>query len=707
MTYPGNPSLSMAVKDRVLSTFQQTVTLFKQGRMDEIAAGCNLILQMDPMFDPAKKLLEKVRNPALPLDVDSLLPAETADLGQARQAMVDRDFERVVHITTEILTDDLMNDEARILADEARDKMEAAPFVEQFARKCEQQLAAGNFPAARSDLEKARALDPTHPTVVRIAQSIAARESQGAPPPASGATPSFVVDDAARQATGRGTAAASDFGFTFEEEKPNQVASFEGFSFDSPAAAAPEPGSFGGFSFDAPAAPPPAPPPAAPAGGGFDFATASISTSPDDQKKIDQYLADGDRALAAGDYQQAIDLWSRIFLIDVTSEQASDRIEQAKAKRRELEQKIEPTLSSATAAFDRKDYDRARSGFEDVLRTDPQNPAARDYLARINDAASAPPPPDLSYLPPSDSLDVGFFEEEELSGSYETPLMPPDPAPAADAKGVKKSGAAKTVQPSSGRKLPMGAIAAILGLLLVGAGGWFVWSRFMNTPEATPGASQTVLARATALAAAGKYDQAIALLQDVKPDDPNHDKALSMIADLQQKKSTSARMIDGMPAAQFYDQKILAARTAIEGHDYAAAKRAFEDAMRVKPLPPDLKPLYDSASQQVAKLDSARTLFAEGRYADAVASLEPLLQADPANKNIRRMIVDAHFNMGAVALQEEKLPDAIREFDEVLRTDPNDELARRSRELAARYDGQPRDLLYRIYVKYLPLRKDV
>ena len=36
--------------------------------------------------------------------------------------------------------------------------------------------------------------------------------------------------------------------------------------------------------------------------------------------------------------------------------------------------------------------------------------------------------------------------------------------------------------------------------------------------------------------------------------------------------------------------------------------------------------------------------------------------------------------------------------------DPNDDLAKRSRTLAERYSGQPKDLLYKIYVKYLPLR---
>src|SRR5207248_9976667 len=125
--------------------------------------------------------------------------------------------------------------------------------------------------------------------------------------------------------------------------QPSSTGGGGGFSFDSPAAP-----SSGGFSFDTPAAPasggfsfdtPQAA--KAPAAGQFDFSTAAVETSTDDQKKISQYLTDGDRAFESGDYQNAIDLWSRIFLIDVTNEQASERIERAKGKRRETEQQVE------------------------------------------------------------------------------------------------------------------------------------------------------------------------------------------------------------------------------------------------------------------------------------------------------------------------------------------------------------------------------
>ncbi len=709
------------MKERVLSTFQQTLALYRQGRTDEVTAGCNLLLQMDPMFDPAKKLLSKLHNPSLPIDLDTLLPSagprdDRTPMQHAREAMVARDFQRVIHLTSQILTDDLLNDEARILGDEAREKLEASPFVEQFARRADQSLANGNVASAKMELEKARALDPTHPDVVRVGQAIAARDSAPARPAAP--SPSFVVDEPKPAATGRSTAQAADFGFTFEEEKPAEVSfanfSFDtpaptDFSFDAPAAPKQEAPFGGGFSFDATPAAAPAPPP--PGNSEFDFTTASVNASEDDQRKIDQYLSDGDRAFEAGDYSQAIDLWSRIFLIDVTNDQASDRIERAKRKRREIEQQVETILASGIDAFERGDAAKAHAELTEVLRLDPRNSSAQEYLDRLAEAGSGggsapavrpaapPPPPDAQF-----GADL-FDDEIAIGGGFETPLIPPDPGTAAAAPAAAKT-KAKAAAPARGRKLPLGLIAIVLGVLVLGAGGWYAFQRMTagGGEVESSGEGDQIIGRASMLAKNGRFDQAIALLRDIKPGDPKHDEALVMIADLQKKKSTSAQLIDGVPAEQYYEQRVAAASAAFAAGDYTSAKAAFEQAMRVKGLPPDLRAKYDSASQQASKLDAAKALFAERRYAEAIANLQPLLEADPQNASIQRMIADAHFNLGAIALQEERIPDAIRELDEVLKVNPNDELARRSRELAVRYNGEPKDLLYKIYVKYLPLR---
>jgi tetratricopeptide (TPR) repeat protein len=715
-TYPGNASLSSAVKDRVLSTFQQAIALYKQGRTDEVAQGCDLILRMDPMFDPAKKLLEKTKNPSAPIDIDALLPAGSASdpLSEARTALAARDFQRANDLTAELLRNDFTNEEARVVNDTAREKLEAIPFVDQFIRKAETFARQGNSGAARAELDKARALDADHPGIRQIADSLTASES-AAPPPSfsSGGSPSFVVDTPTAAPAARGAAQATDFGFTFEEEKsaaPEQ--SFDAFRFDAPAPqapvsqpAAPTPFGSGGFSFDAPApAPAPTPsmaPPPAAESGGFDFSTAPTATSGDDQKKIQQYLTDGDRAATAGDYQQAIDLWSRIFLIDVTNDEASQRIENAKAKRREIESQVEALISAGELAYGRDD-ETARAKFSEALRLDPGNVTAHDNLERMTNTVAEGGAAGYEVpfaAPPPARADI-FEDDIAMSGSYDS-LKSQDSIPAKKVVKAKLPAAPAPAKQSSS----MGVVATIAGVVIAAALGWFLWSKYMAKPSYDPTTTMAAFHQAEALAGRGRFDEAIAKLGEVKPADPQHDKALEMIADLQHKKSQAAETVNGRPAAVVYNENLAAGRTAFEGHDYDSAKKAFDSAARIKALPPDMKVMYDSALQQSAKLEGAKSLFTDQKYQEAIANLDPLLQADPQNQSTRRMLVGAHFNLGAIALQEERLPDAVREFDNVLKNDPNDVIAKRSKELAERYAGQPKDLLYKIYVKYLPLRK--
>jgi lipoprotein NlpI len=97
-------------------------------------------------------------------------------------------------------------------------------------------------------------------------------------------------------------------------------------------------------------------------------------------------------------------------------------------------------------------------------------------------------------------------------------------------------------------------------------------------------------------------------------------------------------------------------------------------------------------------------LFTEGRYAAPITTLENLMEEDPENLSIRLLMSNAYFNMGRGALEKENLQAAAQHFEKVLEYNPDDEMAKRSREFALRYDGQPKDLLFRIYVRHLPLR---
>ncbi|MGA7615535.1 MAG: hypothetical protein WBX15_10190 [Thermoanaerobaculia bacterium] len=755
VTYPGNPALAPEVKDRVLSTFRQTIDLFRRGSLDDVRAGCQLLMQMDPLFVPAKKLLQATRDPDSvnieELAAAAVSPALEAELSEAEDALLSRDFARAQRIAAGVLQRDPGNGGAARVAEEAREMMEAEPFVKQFLSNARNHLVNGDSGAALAALEKVKSLDPSHPEIAEI-ETEAAQGSSGlgaddfsnssfgfvtptfgdaadpVPPTpgrsagegggaaasdekgfgfipeaqaehaaeidVSGSSDSFVVDSQP-DPTGTTGAPAAEFGFSFEED--HQPAAPSASSVDAAA---------NGFSFEDAAPEEPAAPkaPAAPLdmigeAHTFDFTMAAVETSPEDQAKIRTYLEEGDKAFEKGELLDAIDVWSKIFLIDVTNEDASARIEKARGRRLEQESKVDALLSEGIRAFDGHDPNGAKQIFQQVIDLDSTNPTALDYLEKIQQSGGAIPPVTTPPSPAaSDALfaDIRAGEDEAIASEFASAPPPPRsaarqrPSPAPAAPG--------------GKKLPMPLLAGV-GVVILLLAGWFGYQKFA-TPGGDPTAAQTesMFAKARTMASQGDFDGAIRLLSGVAPDNANHDRALEMIADFKNKKEAASSTIGGRPADQVFRELVEQGKTAYRSRDFLAAKEAFEKANAIRALSASDQQLFQDASGRVSKLDSARALFKEGNYEGAILNLETLKKQDPDNATIDRLITDAHYNLGVKALQDERLPDAITEFGSVLEANPNDQTARRSRDLATRYDGQPRDLLYKIYVKYLPIR---
>ena len=61
MSYPGDPALASDVKQRILTTFQQTLELATKGSRQEALLGCDFILRLDPHFGPARTLQQLVQ----------------------------------------------------------------------------------------------------------------------------------------------------------------------------------------------------------------------------------------------------------------------------------------------------------------------------------------------------------------------------------------------------------------------------------------------------------------------------------------------------------------------------------------------------------------------------------------------------------------------------------------------------------------------
>ena len=81
MSYPGNATLTADTQQRLLRTFEQTLDLAARGSAQEALLGCDFILRMDPQFEPARTLLNRLNASIGAITVDDLRgtpPAATA-----------------------------------------------------------------------------------------------------------------------------------------------------------------------------------------------------------------------------------------------------------------------------------------------------------------------------------------------------------------------------------------------------------------------------------------------------------------------------------------------------------------------------------------------------------------------------------------------------------------------------------------------------
>src|SRR5436309_1943269 len=90
MNYSGNSSLSSDVKQRILTTFEQTLELARDGNRQEALLGCDFVLRMDPQFEPAHVLQERLRSSSGPVQVQDLQPASAS--AEAAAAVADDPF---------------------------------------------------------------------------------------------------------------------------------------------------------------------------------------------------------------------------------------------------------------------------------------------------------------------------------------------------------------------------------------------------------------------------------------------------------------------------------------------------------------------------------------------------------------------------------------------------------------------------------------
>jgi tetratricopeptide (TPR) repeat protein len=482
-----------------------------------------------------------------------------------------------------------------------------------------------------------------------------------APPPPPGATP------AAERASAPAPAAGLD------------SLSLDSLSLDAPASDLAPPGS--GVPLDSGF------------GGPFDNLEPTMSV----EDEIALLLTQGDDARAAGDSQQAIEIWSRIFLIDINNADAADRIEETRREMSEANEHVAATLDQGMGMA-------APFPGEEPAVLAPSRPAAR----------SAPPaltPHDLSAVAPKGDV---LEEEMDQSGppgrrSWTAPSRArAETAPVAGAAEPPKKNAALRINPR------IAGIAAV-ALVLVAAAGFFLLRRPAKT-ETPPADAQSgpSLERATALFRDGKIAETTAELRRIPPTSPDYANAQKLLASLGPQGdggnsgaapaapaapvSSSAGGPSDAPARRTEAERALNEKRYIDAlKDFSAAEPAFRGD-------PTFAQEMAAASERVTELTPAVKLYNEGEYETAIPLLWRIYQAQRDNQDARSYLLRAYFNQGITQLQNGLYDKARESFGEAMALDPQDTEAARHRQFAERYKSGDLDLLGRIYVRYISPR---
>lgn len=713
MNYSGNSSLSSEVKQRILSTFEQTLELARDGNRQEALLGCDFVLRMDPQFEPARVLQERVRTSSGPvpvqdllggsataadpfadldgLDLPDLLPVNLPGLpglpgidgalrGDLQSLLDQRRFEELMTRAQGQQAAIAADPELQRIVGAAQERLEAEPYVLKFLGAARQSLQAGQTDEVGRLLDKARALDPSHPGISEIQQ-------------ARGASP---------------------------------VAHWTASGPVAPVPMAPEM-----------VIPPPLQTSAMPTSLAFGGGDS------ESDRRIHELLDEGQAAYNSGDPQGAIDAWSRIFLIDIDHQEASRRIEGARKLKAESERQVEEIFHDGVGHLEAGDLAEARRAFERVLEIQPGYFAAREYLQQLDSGnvpqsrqagtretyAEPPPPPVATPLPAA-----GRDLKEEI-------LVPPEPPEEAKAerRQARKATPARR-DPKRARRLFLMVGGIVLVVALAAAGYLFEKKDqfFPNSqPEVTPppasAAATDPIARAQRLNKTGKTDRALSLLRRIQPSEPHYAEAQKLIAEWGGATAAAgttgtppepgatpaeASATPGVPGApgvpgsgavagsETQDKRsglLAEARQAVAERSYLKALNRLDAAGALAKLDGDDAKLLADTKQKLAPLEKAIDLFHQHEWEFVTREMWTKHEAEPGNRDVTQLLADSYYDMAVRDLQRNDAPKAAEKLKQVLEFQ-DDPLMRRHLQFAQTYQDRNKDLLYRIYVKYLPYR---
>jgi tetratricopeptide (TPR) repeat protein len=435
---------------------------------------------------------------------------------------------------------------------------------------------------------------------------------------------------------------------------------------------------------------------------------AEPEPAPANDREIEALLRQGDEAARRGERQQAIEVWSRIFLIDINNSDAVARIEKARQEMAEGNRVISEGLKSGRESFEAGDYSAAREAFLRVLAIDENEPTARFYIDRVEEELARGP-----------------------TAAEARPAAASRPEPPATAAAPAAAAAARPAPKRRGIAVNSRVLALVVAFVVLTVAGFFFVRRMKpgssatRPPAAAPPAAKgpASLEHARQLVSAGKLGEARAELRRIAPDSPDHEAAQALLAELGKGRGAPAPAggapaapAGGVPAvavapaggapapAPEAAQLRAAAEKALNDKHYIEALKNFHLAAPAFKDDPTFTQEMSLAADKVTTLTPAVKLYNEGEYETAIPVLWRISQDDRTNQDARSYLLRAYYNQGITQLQNGLYAKAAQSFGEALGIDANDAESARHKKFAERYLKSDLDLMGRIYVRHVTRR---
>jgi tetratricopeptide (TPR) repeat protein len=374
--------------------------------------------------------------------------------------------------------------------------------------------------------------------------------------------------------------------------------------------------------------------------------------------KVESYLNEGRDLITAGKYQEAVDVLTRVFILDEENQEAQQLIDEAKELDLNREREVNVILNEAISAYDLGNLDKAKELFGKVLKAFPGHREADYYLKEIEGKESGAGGFELEAAPSSgfeleSSGDNFTFDASSASGSDDLASLVGHPAPpppaAAPASGVEPaSGQFKTpasvskAKQKEGKRVPVGLITIVVAGLLVVSSlfiiGPMVWQklfspspRAMSVPTkpakpagqadttsktqvpATPAAPQKsfsdLMSEAKTAMQEKQFDKAVNLLAEAEKLDKNN---LEVKMALQNAKDALSKQQEELAKNQKFITDFEKASQYFKTQEYGEALR-----ISWRLIYPD-----DTLAKQMGKADTIRKIIRNGYYNWGVKELK-------------------------------------------------------------------------------------